>query len=127
MRISEEVKRAGGEIGKATGIALLFCMAAVLLFAFIVKVASLPSEAISPVNRVIKACGILLGCILSVRERRGWLKGLIAGGLSALLSFFLFSLIGGSFSFTPLLAADVLFGGIAGGIAGVISVNLARR
>lgn len=126
LRINEEVKRAGIEIGKATGIALLFCMAAVLLFAFIVKVASVPSEAIAPVNRSIKGGGILLGCILSLRESRGWLKGIIAGVLSVLLSFLLFSMIGGAFSLTPLFLVELLFGGIIGALSGIVAVNMHR-
>jgi putative membrane protein (TIGR04086 family) len=63
--------------------------------------------------------------MISVRDR-GWLKGMIAGVLSVLLSFLLFSLIGGEFSLTPFFLAEVLFGGIVGAIAGIVAVNLHR-
>lgn len=121
---NEEIKRAAIEIGKAIGIVILFCMAAVLLFAFIVKVAALPSEVIAPVNRVIKAVAVFLGCIIAVRESGGWIKGVIIGVLSVLLSYVLFSLIGGSFTMEWTFILELLFGGIIGAISGIIAINI---
>ena len=102
------------ELVKSIVIAVFFCLAAVLVFAFVISLASLPSTVITPVNQVIKAAAILLGCIV----------GLGVGHLSICFSFLLFSFIGGALQFTPTFALELLFGVIAGGISGVVAVNL---
>lgn len=122
----EELKREGIRILKALGAILLFCMAAVLLFAFIVKAASLESGVIPPVNRLIKGTAIFLGVLLFVKESGGWRQGLIVGVLTVVLSKLLFSCIALEFSWEWTFWLELLFGGAIGVISGVIAVNLHR-
>ena len=112
------------ELVKSIVIAVFFCLAAVLVFAFVISLASLPSTVITPVNQVIKAAAILLGCIVGLGDSRGLIKGAVVGLFSIFFSFLLFSFIGGALQFTPTFALELLFGAIAGGISGVVAVNL---
>ena len=82
------------------------------------------SSVITPVNQVIKALAIFLGCLLSLRDTKGWLKGAIAGILVILFTYFIFAIIAGEISFGLSNVLEFLFGGVAGAISGVIAVNL---
>ena len=106
------------EVGKSVGISVIVTLAAVLLFAFLIKIF------ITPVNQVIKALAIFLGCLLSLRDTKGWLKGAIAGILVILFTYFIFAIIAGEISFGLSNVLEFLFGGVAGAISGVIAVNL---
>lgn len=83
------------EVGKSVGISVIVTLAAVLLFAFLIKIFSIGSSVITPVNQVIKALAIFLGCLLSLRDTKGWLKGAIAGILVILFTYFIFAIIAG--------------------------------
>ena len=74
------------EVCKSVGISVIVTLAAVLLFAFLIKIFSIGSSVITPVNQVIKALAIFLGCLLSLRDTKGWLKGAIAGILVILFT-----------------------------------------
>lgn len=124
MEIREELKNGAIEVGKAVGVAVAFCLAAVLVFAFVIKIASLPSSVIMPVNQVIKAAAIFLGCIIGLSNNKGWLKGGIAGILSVVCAYVIFSLIAGSFEWDLSFLLELLFGLVAGVISGIVAVNL---
>ena len=115
-----------GEIGKATGISLIFTLAAVLVFAFIIKLVSLDSGAIKPVNQFLKVISIFTGCYFSLNGRKGWLKGMITGLLVVVLTYFIFAIISGSIEFNVSVFLEVIFGCIIGGISGIITVNLKK-
>ena len=82
-----------GEVGKATGISLIFTLAAVLIFAFIIKLANIDSGVIKPVNQFLKVISIFTGCYFSLNGSRGWLKGLFTGLFVILLTYFIFAII----------------------------------
>lgn len=124
MENAEGVKKGALEVGKAVAVAVVFFLAAVLAFAFIIKIAALPSSVIMPVNQVIKAAGILLGCILGLSDNKGWLKGGIAGTLSVSCAYVIFSLMAGGFDWGWTVLLELLFGLAAGVISGVVAVNL---
>lgn len=119
-----EAGRNLAEVGKATGVAVIFCLLATLLFAFIIKIAELPSEVILPVNRVIRAAAVFLGCIVGLSDNKGLVKGIISGVLTFILTYLLFSLLGGGFRFSWSVLLECLFSLLAGGISGVIAVNI---
>ena len=112
------------EVCKSVGISVIVTLAAVLLFAFLIKIFSIGASVITPVNQVIKALAIFLGCLLSLRDTKGWLKGAIAGILVILFTYFIFAIIAGEISFGLSNVLEFLFGGVAGAISGVIAVNL---
>lgn len=124
MENAEGVKKGALEVGKAVAVAVAFFLAAVLVFAFIIKIAALPSSVIMPVNQVIKAAGVLFGCILGLSDNKGWLKGGIAGILSVACAYVIFSLMAGGFDWNWTVLLELLFGLVAGVISGVVAVNL---
>ena len=46
------------EVAKSVGLSVVFTLAAVLVFALVIKLCSLGSSVIMPVNQVIKAAGV---------------------------------------------------------------------
>ena len=115
-----------GEVGKATGISLIFTLAAVLLFAFIIKIVSLDTSVIKPVNQFLKVISIFTGCYFSLNGRKGWIKGMLTGFFVILLTYFIFAIISGSIEFNWSVVLEIIFGSIIGGISGIITVNLKK-
>lgn len=127
MRNSENLKKDSFDVVKIVLIALLFTLAAVLIFALIIKWASLSDAVILPVNYIIKICALLLGCILGIKHtQNGIIKGAIGGLLYVLFSFLIFAALDGfkssSFNWIDLICLTV-----AGGIGGIITVNVKSR
>ncbi len=98
---------------------------AILLFAIVVKVTVFSSIAVKIVNQFIKIVSVFLGCLLFLNDG----KGLIKGGIVALLYVFLinaiFSLISGvgfSVSFLEILLCLAV-----GAVSGIISINLKEK
>lgn len=117
------------QLTKGTFWALSFALLSILLFAFIIKYTSISSEAIQPVNQVIKALSILIGCFVFGKKikTKGWLFGGIIGVLFTLLAFVVFSILDGSFSFNLNLLNDIIFGALMGIIAGIICITLRKK
>ena len=60
-------------------------------------------------------------------KEMGLITGFLIGVLYTALAFVVFSILNGGFVFEMSLINDLLFGGIAGGIAGIIAVNFKKR
>jgi len=118
-------KRCAAEVLKAVVATVIFSLAAVLAFAGIIKLFSVPSEAITVVVRIIKAAAIFAGVVLFIREEKGIFKGAAAGIASVAVTYFIFSAIAGE-AFSALFFAELLFGGVIGGISGIIAVNIRK-
>lgn len=127
MKNSENFKSDSFDIIKSVLIATLFSLGFILLFALIVRWASLDSAVIVPVNYAIKILSVLLGVLIGYRNRQnGILKGAITGLIYTLLTFLIFACLDG-FKTVNFNWLDLVFLPIAGGISGVISVNLRPR
>ena len=116
------------QLTKGTFWALSFALLAILIFAFVIKYTDISSNAIQPINQVIKALSILLGCFVFGKKikTKGWLWGAVIGILFTILAFIVFSILDGSFVFSVSLLNDILFGAIMGAIAGVICISLRK-
>jgi putative membrane protein (TIGR04086 family) len=114
------------QIAKATCLAVVCSLVLVLIFTFIIQLFSLSSAAIKPVNQVIKIVSIALGGIVFISGDKGLLKGGIYGVVAVVLTYLLFAIIAGEFSFSWKIIIELLIGGVAGGIAGVIAVNIKK-
>lgn len=114
------------EVAKSVGLSVVFTLAAVLVFALVIKLCSLGSSVILPVNQIIKMLAVFAGCFLCIRGPRPVVRGLISGVITVAVTFFLFAAIAGELSFGWGILLDLLFGAVAGGISGAISA-LARK
>ena len=111
---------------KGTVIAVIFSLLAVLIFAFLIKIFSIPMGAISPVTIVLKIIAVALGAYASVSQNRGALKGGIAGVIITIITFLIFSIIGKSFSINLSFLWEILLGVTVGAVVGIIAVNLKK-
>ena len=84
------------QVAKGVIFGVAFILAGVLLFAFIVEVASLSDKVIKPINQVIKLIAIFGGCAVAIRGEKGFLKGGIIGLAVTIISYVLFGIVGGS-------------------------------
>ncbi len=109
------------QIGRGVCVSVIFTLAAVLLFALAVRVFSLSSSVISPVNRAVKFAAIFFGCFFCVRPGKAFFKGVFCGLAVTAVTYVLFSLLAGGFSFGWMHLLDLLFGGAAGGISALIA------
>ena len=112
------------QIVKAVVLAVLFCLVPVLIFSLVLKFASLSDSVIKPVNQFIKVFAILFGCFFALRGEKGWLKGIAAGLLTVMLTYLVFAMVGGDFSMSWLIVAELAFGAVAGLLSGIIAVNV---
>lgn len=119
--------RAAAEIGKSVCVSAIFTLAAVLVFALVVKLCSLGASVITPVNQIIKMLAVFAGCFLCIRGPRPVVRGLISGVITVAVTFFLFAAIAGELSFGWGILLDLLFGAVAGGISGAISALGAQK
>lgn len=114
---------------KGSLIALCISLVGILIFAFILKFASISDKAIRPINQIIKGVSVLVGVFVAMRkvDKMGLVGGLLIGLVYTILAFVVFSILDGNFEFNLTLLNDFLFGGIMGAICGIIAVNVKRR
>ncbi len=115
------------QIIKGVFTALIATLIAVFIFGGIVKLASLNSGVIKAVNQFIKVLSVFLGCIFSLKENKGLLKGLFVGALSAVLTNLVFALICGQINFGLSFFLDLGFTSVIGAICGIVSVNIKNK
>ena len=111
---------------KGSATAIIITLIGILVFAFIVKVAFLNSGVIKAVNQFIKVLSVFLGCFVFVRESKGFIKGGLIGGITAVIVYLIFALMGGGISFGVSFIVDLIFQVMVGAISGVISINLKK-
>ncbi len=114
-------------VTKGVGVAVVALLLGVLIFAGIVKIATLSSGVIKAVNQFIKAVAVFLGCFTAIRYSKGLFKGACIGVASALIIFLIFAIIGGEVSFGLSFFLDLLFGAIVGALSGVVAVNVKNK
>ena len=114
---------------KGSLIALCISLVGILIFAFILKFASISDKAIRPINQIIKGVSVLIGVFVAMRkvDKMGLVGGLLIGLVYTILAFVVFSTLDGHFVFNLTLLNDLLFGEIIGAICGLIAVNVKKR
>ena len=125
--MSGEKKSAFAQIGKCAGVSVVFTLAAVLVFALFIKLFSIGSSVIMPVNQVIKLLAIFVGCFFCIKPGKAFFKGIASGILVVLLTYFIFAILAGEISFGWSNVLDLLFGAIAGGISALISATVRSK
>ena len=114
------------QIVKGGVLSLLFSVLFTLLFSLILLLFSLPDAVILPINQTLKVLSIALAVFFSVRDEKGWLKGLLIGVIATMLTTFAFSFLGGGLSFSWLIFAEIAYCAAAGAAMGMVSVNVFR-
>ncbi len=105
-----------------------FCtVIGVLLFALILKLTNLSETAIKSVNQFIKIISVFLGCLFSIKENKGLVKGVITGALYTPIVSLVFKILGGGYDKFLSFIIELLFTSIIGAIFGIISVNAKNR
>ena len=106
----------------------LFSLAVSLLFgvvfAVILRAFSLSDKVIYPVNQTVKIIAVCLGTLVFVRGEKGFIKG---GGIALVftaLSYLAFSALGGDFSLSWLIFAELGVALFAGVVSGAGAVNM---
>ncbi len=105
--------------------ALIISIFAILLFAIILKFVNMSDLTVKIINQIIKVLSIFLGCFIALRKngKLGLYKGIIIGLIYTVISFLVFSMLDGNFSFSSSIVYDLLFSGVIGGICGLLAVN----
>ena len=114
---------------KGSLFALSISLILICIFAFILRFLDINTELIKPINQVIKIVSIILGAFVGLKKVKemGLVTGFLIGVLYTILAFVVFSILNGGFCLEPTLLNDMLFGGIAGAIAGVVAVNFKKK
>ena len=111
---------------KAAGLALALSLLCAVVFAVLLRVCEWGDGVIYPINQTIKGISIAVGALVCVRGEKGWLKGGGAGLLFTGVSYLAFSALGGDFSLSWLIFAELALAFILGGIGGTLAVNLKK-
>lgn len=114
---------------KGSLMALSISLILICIFAFVLRFCDIKTEAIKPINQVIKIVSILIGSFYGLKKTKemGLINGFCIGIAYTILAFVVFSILNGGFSFERTIINDLIFGGIAGAIAGIISVNFRKK
>lgn len=108
---------------KGAVVALCSALAGLLILAFIVTIADLPTSAVKAVNQFIKVIAIFCGCFFSVKEK-GALKGAGIGLLFTTTIYLIFAIINASDLSAKAFWGDMAFGLVVGVISGIIAANV---
>lgn len=131
--MTEMVKKEKGSFVKSLIKGSLFALSISLIgicvFAFILRFIDISTDVIQPINQVIKFSSIILGVFIGLKNTKemGLITGFLVGVLYTILAFLVFSLLNGCIALEPSFVNDIIFGGIAGAIAGVVAVNLKKK
>ena len=114
---------------KGAVLSLSLTIIGICVFAFLLRFINIPTDAIQPINQVIKYASIVVGTFIGLKKlnEMGLISGFLIGLIYTALAFVIFSLLNGGFNVQPSLINDLLFGGIAGAIAGIVAVNFKRK
>ena len=115
------------QIVNSTGIAVLFSLLSAVLFSLLLGFAPLSDRVILPVCIALRTVAIFLGSLFGIRGEKGWMKGLVAGILTAMATRTLFSALSGDWSGGLGVLIDLFFGAAIGTICGVLALNIKER
>ena len=115
------------QILKSVGIALLFSLLSVAALGGALRYFGASDKIVYPINQAVKVLAIAIGCLAGLREEKGLIKGIGVGLLFTALSYLAFSAIGGDFSLSWLIFAEIAIGAAAGAVGGALAVNLRRN
>lgn len=125
----EENKNLFLSVLSGTVVAISVTLILILLFALIIRFCNISDNWIFPVNQVIKIISMFIGAVVFLKKHRekGFVKGILLGVTYYLLSYIIFSILQGGFSFGINNLYDLILTTLMGGIIGIILVNLFKK
>jgi len=101
----------------------------ILLFAVFIRYFNIKDNFIFPVNQIIKIISIIIFCFILLKKHvsHGFIKGIILGIVYFVLSYLIFSILQGYFSFDIKNLYDFILTTIMGGLIGIILVNIIKK
>ena len=127
MEKAKLIKNDVVDVLKAVLFATLISLGLVLIFAIIIRFASVENKVIMPVNIAIKIVSVFVGVLIGFKQaQNGLLKGAITGLAYMLLTFLIFSALNG-FKDVKFSWIDLITLPLAGAISGIITVNIKGR
>ena len=108
---------------KAGLMSLVFACIGVLVLALFAKLLNISDSVLPVINQVLKALAVFLGMLFSLKDDKLLLKGIVGAILYWVLSFTLFSVLGGAFHWGQ-IALDL---GIALVVAIIVAFIKSRR
>ncbi|MFW5780571.1 MAG: TIGR04086 family membrane protein [Bacillota bacterium] len=112
---------------RACIIAIIISLLFVLILALVVKIFTIDSNVIMPINQIIKILSILGGCFFGFKsQEKGAIKGGIVGVFYTLLAMLVFGIVENTISFKNFNWYDLLTGVVAGIISGILAVNFRK-
>ena len=123
MEKAKLIKNDVFDVLKAVLFATLVSLGMVLIFAIIIRFASVENK----VNIAIKIVSVFIGVLIGFKQaQNGLLKGAITGLTYMLLTFLIFSALNG-FKDVKFSWIDLITLPLAGAISGIIAVNIKGR
>ena len=109
--------------------ALCFSLIAILIFAFVLRFIEMGDMAIKIVNQIIKTLSILFGVFICLKSEKdaGLIKDLFVAVIYTIVSFLVFSILSGAFSFGTNLIFDVLFSIVIGFVSSMLVISISRK
>lgn len=113
---------------KSSLVGVVISILLVLLFAFVLKFVDLSTTTISLVDQIIKIISIFIAVLMlsNVEGEKFLFKGLLVGGVYAIITFLVFSILNGGFNFGLGIVADIAFSSLVGG-ASAILLNIIKK
>ncbi len=120
-------KRTIWELFKATLLTAVFCLFFEAIFAVIIRAATPSETLITAVNWVVKCAAVFVFSLVCIRRERAFLKGLVVGALSVILTMLLFAAIGGGFHLNILFLPELLLSVLCGGLGALLGAKLRKE
>ena len=108
---------------KGAGLALVLSLLSAVVFAVILQCTGGGERMVYPVSQILKCVCLCTGALVCVRGEKGWLKGMGVALVFTALSYLGFSALGGDFSLSWLILAEVGLSLGVGALGGIVAVN----
>lgn len=114
---------------KCVLLALVITLVGIVILAIILKFRDLSTTFINTINNIIKGLAIffMVTCVKRTSGEKLLAKAVVAGVLYSVLSFIIFSILNGGFTFNLSVLYDLLFAIITAIIASIILNLLTKR
>ncbi len=112
---------------KGAALALALSFLSTVVFAVILRCTQLSEKLVYPVTQTLKAICLCIGALVFVRGEKGLLKGAGVGLAFTALSYLAFSSLGGDFSLSWLIIAELAISLAVGALGGIVAVNVKNK